>query len=82
VKPTIKSKARITDRYACKESTTNIIIFLLTLSAITPAKGVTINIGTKKIKLAIDNINALPVTSVIHTKIAKERTNDPNNEKS
>ena len=75
-----KNIVRITVKYACNESTIKIIIFRLSLSDITPAKGVMIRRGTRLMKLANDNINGLLVTSVIHTNMTKKTTIDPNRE--
>jgi hypothetical protein len=80
VKSTIKRIVKISDKYACKESTIKIMFFLLYLSVITPAIGKNTSVGIKKIKLAIESITALPVSSVIHTDITKKITSDPNNE--
>jgi hypothetical protein len=76
----MKKNAIIVVNNASNESVTNIIFFRSYLSEITPAKGKTINVGIKNIKFAIESITGLPVTSLIHTKITKKITNDPNNE--
>jgi hypothetical protein len=76
----MKNIVKIIVKHACNESTTIIIIFRLSLSEITPAKGVMMSNGIRLIKLAKDNINGLFVTSVIHTNMTKKTTNDPNNE--
>jgi hypothetical protein len=46
----------------------------------TPANGKTTSVGIKNMKFAIESIMGLPVTSLIHIKITKKITRDPNNE--
>jgi hypothetical protein len=82
VKSKMKNNAIIVVNNACSESETKIIFFRSYLSDITPANGKITRVGIKNIKLAIESIIALPVTSQIQINITKKTTRDPNKENS
>jgi hypothetical protein len=76
----MKNNAIIVVKNASNESATKIIFFRSYLSDTTPAIGKNTNVGIKKIKLAIDSIKVLSVSTVIHTNITKKMICEPNNE--
>jgi hypothetical protein len=81
-KSKMKKNTRIAVNKACNESVIKIIFFRSYLSEITPANGKATRVGNKFIKLAIESIISLLVTSQIHINITKKTTRDPNKEKS